>query len=126
LPRVAAHAVRASDAVGALNPHLFAIVAPGTDQSGAVQLARRLCGVLLTWFGADPTGAGSRIRAGYEAVANLKYSPVDPVELLTRATGAVRDGVPEPGLPWLRRHDPLHDAMTERSARLTPAGGVPA
>jgi PleD family two-component response regulator len=126
LPRVVAHAVRASDAVGALNPHVFAIVAPGTDQSGAVQLARRLCEVLLTWFGADPMGAGARIRAGYEAVANLKYSPVDPVELLTRATAAVRDGVPEPGVPWLRRHDATHEVSPERAVRVTPAGGVPA
>jgi CheY-like chemotaxis protein len=126
LPRIAAHAVRTSDAVGGLSSQLFGIIAPGTDQVGAVQLARRVGAVLLTWLGADATNANVRVRAGYESVANLKYSPVDPVELLTRASAAVREGVPEPGLPWLRRYDLLHDTTSERSPRFSPAGGVPA
>jgi hypothetical protein len=42
---------------------------------------------------------------GYEAATNLKYSPIDPVALLARATAAVRDGKPEAGAPWVRRFE---------------------
>jgi len=126
LPRIAEHATRASDVVGALNQHMFAVLAPGTEQAGVVQLARRVSGALLDWFGADITGANASIRAGYESVGNLKYSPIDPVELLARATAAVRDGALEPGLPWLRRYFTIEDSGPERQPRFSPARGVPA
>jgi len=48
---------------------------------------------------------GSALRAGFDAVVNLKYSPTDAVELLTRAAAAVRNGKPEPGRPWVRRFE---------------------
>ena len=43
------------------------------------------------------------LQIGYDAVPNLKYSPIDPVVLLLRATTAVRTGIPEPGCSWMRR-----------------------
>jgi len=55
--------------------------------------------------GAGQLAPGSTLRAGYDAVDNLTYSPIDPFELLTRAAAAVRTGIPEPSSPWVRRFD---------------------
>lgn len=122
-----ARAARLSDIVGALSSTEIAVVAPGTDQSGAVSLARRVGGALRQRSGPSGLPAlGSSLRAGYEAVGNLAYSPVDPVSLLARAAAAVREGSPEPGYPWLRRlAPPLTEGpeMKER-ARATPPGIV--
>jgi CheY-like chemotaxis protein len=126
LSRLAAHATRASDVVGALSAHAFAVLAPGTDQAGAVQLARRIWSALLAWFGADAPAVTAVIRAGYEAVGNLKYAPIDPVDLLAHANAAVRDGTPEPGMPWLRRYAAPAEMEREREPRFSPAGGVTA
>jgi CheY-like chemotaxis protein len=105
LPGLVAHSTRASDVVGALNASMFAVLAPGTAQAGAVQLARRLTSALLAWRGAGDSPNDLRwLRVGYEAVANLTYAPIDPVELLARAVSAVRDGTPDPTYVWLRRY----------------------
>lgn len=104
IPGFVASAVRVSDVVSALEPTVVAVLAPGTAHAGAVHLARRLSGALHERLGLSDDGKGGpAVRVGYEAVANLKYSPLDPVELLARATSAVRDGVSEPHHPWVRR-----------------------
>jgi len=103
---VVARTARVSDVVGAMGPTEFAVLAPATDDVGAVKLAQRLGGILRdTIGGGGRLAPGTTLRAGYEAVSNLKYSPIDPVELLTRATAAVRAGKPEPHCPWVRRFD---------------------
>jgi len=91
-------AARLSDVVGRLSPTELAVLAPGTDRVGAVRLAQRIGGALMGAAGETE----SSLRAGYEAVANLTYSPIDPVELLTRASAALRTGRPDPGVPWVR------------------------
>jgi hypothetical protein len=45
------------------------------------------------------------LRAGYDAVANLSYAPIDPVELIHRAAIAVHNGQTESALTWLRRYE---------------------
>ncbi len=55
--------------------------------------------------GRAPLVPGTTLSVGYDAVGNLKYSPIDPVDLLVRADAAVQAGVPEPGSPWLRRFE---------------------
>jgi PleD family two-component response regulator len=101
-----AQALRISDVVGALSATGIAVLAPGTDQQGAAGLARRLAAVLgAANGGRTPLVPGTTLRVGYDAVANLKYSPIDPVDLLVRADAAVQAGVPEPGSPWLRRFE---------------------
>ena len=45
-----------------------------------------------------------RVRCGYEAVANVGYAPIEPVDLLVRASTALRTGRAESG-GWLRRFD---------------------
>jgi DNA-binding NarL/FixJ family response regulator len=101
-----ARALRISDVVGALSATGIAVLAPGTDHQGAAGLARRLVAVLgIANAGRTQLVPGTTLRVGYDAVANLKYSPIDPVDLLVRADAAVQAGVPEPGLPWLRRFE---------------------
>lgn len=109
---------RLSDVVGTLSQGELAVLAPGTDQVGAVKLAVRAGSAVRTALEGGPAGVGGAMRAGYDAVANLTYSPMDPVELLSRAAAAVRHGVPEPGHPWVRRF--------EGSTAPSPAVGAPA
>jgi GGDEF domain-containing protein len=97
----------------------FAVLAPTTDHAGAVKLADRVVAVLRgPMAGGDMLPAETAVRAGYDAVANLTYSPIDPAELLTRAATAVRHGSPDTRHPWVRRFDP----KTAPASRATPLG----
>ncbi|HXF94971.1 MAG TPA: response regulator [Gemmatimonadales bacterium] len=117
-------ASRLSDVVGALSPTEFAVLAPGTDHGGALNLARRLGAVLRgAVVGGTPVVPGKTLRAGYDAVTNLTYAPIDPVDLLLRARAAVRHGKPEPAEPWVRRFEaPAAEAAAP--PRGTPPGLV--
>src|SRR4029077_21107970 len=110
---VVARSARVSDVVGTLSPTEFAVLAPGTDHAGAVNLAHRI---------GDALGDGGSVNGGYDPVPNLKYSPIDPVPLLLRATTAVRTGTPEPGCAWMRRFDEAKAAAPEAGSaqRTTP------
>ncbi len=123
---VLVRAARLSDVVGALSPTEFAVLAPATDPAGAVKLAERGAVVLCRANGGGTALApGSTLRVGYDAVTNLKYAPLDPVELLARATAAVRNGKPEPAYPWVRRFDAGRASGEDwRSPRATPPGLV--
>src|SRR2546425_12501994 len=112
---VVVRSARMSDVVGALSPTEFVVLAPATDHAGAVKLAQRIGGALREVVGATSPVAPALLHVGYDAVTNLKYSPIDPVALLLRATTAVRNGTPEPGCPWMRRFDeakPSHKRAT--------------
>jgi PleD family two-component response regulator len=74
-------AARRSDAIGRTGSAELAVVAPGANGAGAVKLAGRLRRA--------GTGAGFALRAGYDSVANLRYTPLDPTELLARAARAL-------------------------------------
>ncbi len=79
---------RSSDAVGRLGRSDFAILAPSTDDAGAVRLAERLReGAALASLSGS---ANLEIRAGYCAYQDFSKSPVDAVELLLRAATALR------------------------------------
>ncbi len=101
-----ARSTRVSDVVGVLTSNELVVLAPGTDSEGMVRLALRVEAALSAGTGAR-TEAVPRLtlRAGYDAVANFKYSPVGPVELIGRASLALRSGRPEVGCPWVRRYD---------------------
>jgi PleD family two-component response regulator len=120
-----ANTARICDVVGALGPSEFAVLAPATDESGALKLAQRVATALCEAPGAGPQVHPS-LRVGYDAVANLKYSPIDPAGLLARAASAVRTGRPEPGYPWVRRYDVNGGGVDEesRAVRNTPPGLV--
>ena len=76
---------RRSDAIGRVGPGEFAVIAPGTDRAGAVLLAERLARGVKTLAGGTPG-----LRAGYDAVGNARYTPIEPKNLLARATTALR------------------------------------
>jgi diguanylate cyclase (GGDEF)-like protein len=82
---------RASDAIGRLGRSEFAVIAPSTEAEGAVRLMQRL-GQSIE---AESVNLGEvekklRIRAGYCAVPDFAESSVDAVEMLLRATTALR------------------------------------
>jgi diguanylate cyclase (GGDEF)-like protein len=83
---------RASDAIGRLGMAEYGVIAPGTGPEAAVRLARRLGGAVES--SPIPIRGGERtlrLRAGYCAVPDFAESSVDAVELLLRATSALRD-----------------------------------
>jgi len=83
---------RASDAIGRLGHAEFGVIAPATSNEGALRLIQRLGGSIEA--SPIPVRGGERtlrVRAGYCAVADFAESPVDAVELLLRATTALRD-----------------------------------
>jgi diguanylate cyclase (GGDEF)-like protein len=83
---------RASDAIGRLGHSEFAVIAPATSADGALRLIQRLGGTIEG--SPIPVRGGERslrVRAGYCAVPDFAESPVDAVELLLRATTALRD-----------------------------------
>jgi diguanylate cyclase (GGDEF)-like protein len=98
-------AARLSDAIGRLSGTEFAVLAPGTDAAGARRLAERLAASLANVTTSETGGReGGRVRCGYEAVANVGYSPIEPVDLLVRASAAVRTGRADSDA-WLRRFE---------------------
>ncbi|HEX6407282.1 MAG TPA: response regulator [Gemmatimonadales bacterium] len=83
---------RASDAIGRLSHAEFAVIAPATSNEGALRLIQRLGGSIEG--SPMPVRGGERslkVRAGYCAVPDFAESPVDAVELLLRATTALRE-----------------------------------
>ncbi len=86
------HSGRSSDAIGRLGPHEFAVIAPATGSEGAERLVERLGDSIEA--APVPVRGGDRrvrIRAGYCAVPDFSESPIDAVEILLRATTALRD-----------------------------------
>jgi diguanylate cyclase (GGDEF)-like protein len=83
---------RSSDAIGRLGLSEFAVIAPATGASGAERLVERLGDSIEA--SPIPVRGGDRrvkLRAGYCAVADFADSPIDAVEILLRATTALRD-----------------------------------
>ncbi len=84
---------RAADAIGRVGPLEFGVVAPATSTEGAVKLVERF-NHLVDTLPIDPDAPIGRLvlRAGYCSVANFAESEVDAVQMLHRATTALRDG----------------------------------
>jgi diguanylate cyclase (GGDEF)-like protein len=83
---------RVSDAIGRLGPSEFAVIAPATGAEGAVRLVNRLGGAVeATRIPVRGGERSVRVKAGYCAVPDFAESSVDAVELLLRATTALRD-----------------------------------
>jgi len=99
---------RVSDVVGRLSQTEFAVLAPDTDAAGARRLAERLAASIQSGAAAPAERSDRlgppRVRCGYEAVSNVGYAPIEPVDLLVRASAALRTGKAEAG-GWVRRFD---------------------
>ena len=91
---------RVSDAIGRLGPTEFAVIAQGTDRDGAVRLAERLQRTLEST--ADETGMRFRMAAGYDAVDNYHEAPIEPSDMLVRATMAMRLSRSDAAGNWIR------------------------
>lgn len=85
-----ASVTRISDTVGRLGETEFVVIAPGTTPEAADAFAQRL---LARLSGAEAVGralSAQSLRAGYYAVAEQDAETVMPVDILTRATLALR------------------------------------
>ncbi|MBA2685758.1 MAG: response regulator [Gemmatimonadaceae bacterium] len=105
---------RASDAIGRLGPTEFAIIAPATEEPGAIRMMERLESQLSDML-TQPDGIAQRVelRAGYCSVADGAKSAVDAVEMLLRANSALRDARSAQRSDELRSYDssPLRFAL---------------
>jgi diguanylate cyclase (GGDEF)-like protein len=83
---------RGSDAIGRLGGTEFAVIAPATGPDGALRLVSRLgAAVEATRIPVRGGERSVRVKAGYCAVPDFAEASVDAVELLLRATTALRD-----------------------------------
>jgi PleD family two-component response regulator len=81
---------RTSDAAGRIGGAEFALFAPGADAEGAMAIIERLT---------EPE-AGQQLAAGFFAVSDYKSANLQPQDMLTRATEALRRGaLPRPASP---------------------------
>ena len=90
---------RVSDASGRLGPTEFAVIAQDTDADGAVRLAERLTNELRA------TQPDIRVVAGFDVVPNYHEAPIDPSEMLARASKAMRQSRTDAGGKWIRRFE---------------------
>jgi diguanylate cyclase (GGDEF)-like protein len=89
LAQVLKRAGRVSDAIGRLGQTEFAIIAPATDAVGAVKLAERLAREIESTAAAEAVPE-AKTRAGYYAVTDFREAAIEPVDMLVRATTALR------------------------------------
>ena len=97
---------RRSDAIGRWGPSAFAVVALETNAAQARRLAERLADAIrgAPDDSARPTPA-VRLQAGYDGVADFHAASIDPVDLMLRATAALRKTRTHPPRSWLRGFD---------------------
>lgn len=82
---------RRSDAIGRVGPTELAVVAPGTDAGGALNLAVRFREAVQAGGAGEPGARpGFALRAGYDAVGNVRYTPIESQQLLARAARALQ------------------------------------
>jgi diguanylate cyclase (GGDEF)-like protein len=97
---------RLSDVLGRLGPTEFAVIAPSTQPAGALRLAERMVqAVRETTSVAGQHLPVRDVRVGYEAVTNISYAPIQPLDVLVRASAALRRGTAVGGSSWIRRYD---------------------
>jgi PleD family two-component response regulator len=90
---------RVSDATGRVGPMEFAVIAPATSADGAERLVARLGASVEAAPPIDHNGNSVRLRlkAGYCAVPDYSQSQIDAIEMLLRATTALRHARAHPG-----------------------------
>lgn len=90
---------RLSDVIGRSGKSEFAILAPSTDAEGAIKLAKRIA----TEINVRTNGTQHlfELRAGYDAVPNVRERPVEARDLLLRATLGMRRAMSSTKGEWL-------------------------
>ena len=92
---------RQSDAIGRYGEAEFAVLAPNTDVDGALTMAHRLAAVLRS----SSTVKGERrfeVRAGYEALEDIKRRPTQAEDLLQHAARALAGARSDDSGGWIR------------------------
>jgi PleD family two-component response regulator len=78
---------RTADVVARLGPLRFAVLAPATSGEGAAKLVDRVGSAIMGTAAADSSEVGGFIvRAGYCVVPDCAEEPLDPEEVLARAS----------------------------------------
>jgi CheY-like chemotaxis protein len=80
---------RRSDIVGRIADGRLALLAPDTDDAGVHGLLARLRAAIAATGDIKSNAAGSDFRAGYWAVRDFASTPLEPAELLRRASRAL-------------------------------------
>lgn len=99
LARMVSRVARRSDVVGRVSRSEFAVLAPGTGTAEVLLLARRLVA------GAEGGEAPLHVRVGCCAIDAPGQGSLDPVELLVRATMALRHAQRDPRAPSVCLYD---------------------
>ena len=104
-----AHALRAagrtSDAIGKIGRTEFAIIAPATDAEGAVRMAKRLAQAIEAENGKEAGRPHFKMRAGFEAVTNVREAQIEAHDLVERAAIAMRRAKPNGDTMWIQGLD---------------------
>src|SRR5207248_1358653 len=88
--RLVRSTARHSDAVGRVGLTEFAVIAPGANRIGARRLAQRLQGAAHASGNGGGTGeVAVGLRAGYDALRQLRTAAIEPRRLLGRAARAL-------------------------------------
>jgi GGDEF domain-containing protein len=109
LGRLLKAAGRTSDAIARLGPREFVVLGLNTDADGALGLGERL-GWAVRVAAREAGTPPLRLRAGCAAAYGFRASAVDPMELVNRALGALREAERENGDAWLHRAETPHPA----------------
>lgn len=83
-------ATRLSDAVGRVGENDFVIMAPGTDQEGALRLAERVMEAVDRASAQNADLRDIELKAGFYVVSGSEPDTLIPEEFLRRATSALR------------------------------------
>ncbi|MEP6473430.1 MAG: GGDEF domain-containing protein, partial [Gemmatimonadota bacterium] len=100
---------RVSDATGRVGPTEFAVIAPATTAEGAERLVARLGASVQAASPVDLQGNSVRLslKAGYCAVPDYSQSSIDAIEMLLRATTALRHARANPGAARVQAFDQI-------------------
>lgn len=94
---------RVSDVTGRLRLAEFVVIAPATEEGGALELAKRMVSRMETAGGAEEIRL--RVLAGYHAVSDLRQAEIQPAALLAGATTALRQSQAQSEGPAIRRYE---------------------
>lgn len=83
---------RLSDVIGRLGQTEFAVLLPATEAQGALRLIERLQASLVADAEREGLAPPPQLRAGYASVPDVASASFDAVELLLRASAAMRRG----------------------------------
>jgi PleD family two-component response regulator len=93
--KVLTSVARRSDVVGRMSRTEFLVLAPQTDLAGASELARRLLAAIPAPEGAEGVPLYP-VRVGCHGVANFAQAGIQPIEMIVRASLALRQAQEAP------------------------------